>query len=273
MNKLKLGLLAVVLFASTVYGNLIPRSGVDDQISYQISGLGTSEYTIQLITQENLSQVVQDFLWSDQNRPVQWSLAQNAVYDISDGGDHTQIQQAADVWGNISDCDFSFQETAFDGTWQGGDGDNDVGWIYDATTWNNIVGSSSAIGATLSRYSGNNYLEFDLLLNGAYFYWYADSNDQFYSQSDAMHVGNIALHELGHGAGLKDLYNSGNQGYQPWMGTNNSEATMYGYSSGHDEDMTLSWIDEGAMKLAYVPEPTTMGLLLLGGLALLRRRK
>jgi hypothetical protein len=286
--------LVIVMCAAAVVGlasaaaetnasvDLVPRSGLTDTVKLDTSMLASTNYDVQYITQGNLSSMVFPYLWPSTGIPVPYAIAQGAVLDVHDGGDITQVQRAANTWSTITNSRFSFVQTAFDGHWGLGDGSNEIGWIYDPSTWTALGLPSGAIGVTYSFASGSTYQEFDMLLNGVYDYWYADSSDPYYGQSSAMNVGHIALHELGHAAGLKDLYNPGQPGYESWMGTGNENATMYGYSAGHNEDVTLSSVDEGAMRLAYpetaaIPEPCTLAIWsLFGGIGAIvgyRRRK
>jgi hypothetical protein len=259
-------------------GEDVPRSGVTDTVSLDTSRLQSSNCEVrQYISQENLPSMVFPYLWAPEGMPVTYAIAQGAINDVVDGGDILQVQQAAATWSTIPNCSFSFAQTSFDGFWGLADGSNEIGWIYDDETWTTTLGlPSNAIAVNYSFRSGSTYSEFDILLNGVYFWWYADSNDPYYgSQYGAMNVGHIALHEMGHSAGLTDLYNSGD-GYEAWMGTGNEGATMYGYSDAHDEDVTLSSMDMDAMRLAYpVPEPSTLVLLAIaaGGLLAWRQRQ
>lgn len=72
-------------------------------------------------------------------------------------------------------------------------------------------------------------LEFDIVFN-TYFEW-GDARDPF--TPDVMDLQNIATHELGHGAGLDDLY-----------AVVYSKMTMYGYSDyGETKKRDLAWGD------------------------------
>lgn len=254
----------------------LPRSTQKVGVSLDTGNFSPGNYSLQYITGANISQMLMPWLWPAQSASpgdpteVSYAIVQGAIGDVYDGGDVSLIRQAADVWSDIDGCAFSFAETPFDNHWGLGDGSNEIGWMYDYDTWTALELPPEVIGVTYTFYNGYDYAEFDILLNAVYFYWYADSADPNYSQPDAMHVGNIVLHELGHGAGLLDLYNAGQPGYERWMGLGNEDATMYGYASDHDADMTLSWSDESAMRLAYpVPEPAGLVLLAAGFMGIL----
>ena len=265
-------------FVTSDPGSLTPRNVVGDSMAYSISpDLNPNQIVINYITPDNLPNMLFPWLWSAADRPVSWSLAGGAVYDIYDGGELAEIQQATNTWSSIPDCNFGFQQTTFSAPWSGGDGQNGLGWIYSSSLWSSLGLPSNALAVTYSvSNTGDTYDEFDILFNGVYFYWYADSNDPYYGQPAAHDVGHIALHELGHGAGLFDLYNPGSPGHQTWMGTDNESVTMYGYSGSHNDDVSLSMVDMDAMRLAYpVPEPSALALLITGivACALAVRRK
>ena len=257
-----------------------PRDIQEVGVSLDVGDFDPDGYSLHYITSENIDQMLMPFLWpaqsSEPGSPVEvdYAIVQGAIYDVSDGDDLSQVRQAASTWSSVPESVFSFNEVPFDGSWGLGDGSNEIGWLYDLDTWGALELPSSAIGVAYSFRSGGEYTEFDILMNGVYFYWYADASDLYYSESNAMHVGTITLHEMGHATGLLDLYNPSAPGYESWMGSGNEVATMYGYGPDHHEDMTLSWVDEDAMQLAYpTPEPTTLVLLVTGLIAVWVRKR
>lgn len=96
---------------------------------------------------------------------------------------------------------------------------------------------SNVIGVTTIWFTraGKQIVEFDILLNDYYIWGDASANPE------VMDLANIAIHELGHGIGLDDIY-----------GTTCSAVTMYGYSTeGETEKRTLEQPDITGLQKMY----------------------
>ncbi|KKS17291.1 MAG: Peptidase M10A and M12B matrixin and adamalysin [candidate division WWE3 bacterium GW2011_GWA1_41_8] len=154
------------------------------------------------------------------------SLSNNAVYDAFNGG--------VTAWENGSGKDIF------------GNGTLDVNVVYDPDRVDdkNVAafgpyGDSRVIAVTTvwGYFSGpetwREIVEWDMLFN-TNFKWSISS-------SDAMDIQNIATHEMGHSAGLGDLYT-----------TSCSIETMYGYSvNGETSKRTLETGDIAGIKSLY----------------------
>ncbi len=82
---------------------------------------------------------------------------------------------------------------------------------------------------------GRQIVEFDILFNDVYVWGDAFAN------SEVMDLANIATHELGHGAGMGDVYSS-----------SCSEVTMYGYSTEEEtKKRTLEQPDITGLQKMY----------------------
>ena len=152
---------------------------------------------------------------------------------------------------------------SYDGDWGASNGDNELAWVESG--WTTVGGfgfSPLAIAVAVTWYDADTLVqaESDIFFNGQHFTWYTATDD---SGSEEEFVEHIVLHELGHAFSLKDLYD-----------LDDSVRTMYGSSGDRNEDITLHAGDIVALECAYpIPEPVTLALLLLGAVALLRRRK
>jgi len=139
----------------------------------------------------------------------------------------TAITTSADTW----DSQTSFQVFSYQGitSKQAGryDGYNVVAWgAYRA----------GVIAVTYIWYSGSRILETDTRMN-TYYRW------SLSGEAGKMDVQNIMVHELGHWAGLADLYSDADY----WL-------TMYGYSTygeTYKRDLGLGDID--GLKAVYGP--------------------
>jgi hypothetical protein len=104
-------------------------------------------------------------------------------------------------------------------------------------------------------------LERDLYFNDVSIHWRTESDGY---EDGGYFIEHIALHEIGHLFGLRDIYNPGQSGWKEWMGSGNQVLAMYGYSSWQNEGVTLHQTDIVAMAMlhpASVPEPGSLSLL------------
>ena len=193
----------------------------------------------------------------------------NGASDISDGSDYSAVQSAFNTWiDEPSSALWAAENNYSGGSWGVYNGRNEISWISptvsDANPWNNILNlSQQVIAAVITVYNPltKAILERDLFFNDVNMNWRTNTDGQ---QSSGFFVEHIALHEIGHIFGLKDMYNPGSPYWESWMGDDNEDLTMYGYSSRRDEDTTLSETDKYAMSLlhpAAVPEPSSISLL------------
>ncbi|MBC8392660.1 MAG: PEP-CTERM sorting domain-containing protein [Deltaproteobacteria bacterium] len=207
----------------------------------------------------------------------------NGASDISDGSDFEAVRNAFGTWVNVPTAGLRVSEVIGKAGFTPGsiNGANDISWIdsgygYD-DPWTDLLGlSNNAIAVVMTWYSPNSgtVLERDMYFNDINFDWRTDSDGL---QSGGFYVEHIALHEVGHIYGLKDVYNPPQSGWENWMGGGNEDLTMYGYSSWRNEDTTLSYIDIAAISSLHavaVPEPDSAILFVLAGgvLVTVRRR-
>ena len=231
---------------------------------------------VEYLASENIGDMVETLFTPESGYEFEFVLS---TLDVSDGSDFDAVRDAFGTWVDLPDSIVSVAETTYDGniTLGGTNGENEVSWIpYTGTNWwVDVLGyPPSAIGVTSTWFNGvtGEVLERELHFNDTYMYWYTDT-DGAVPSNDPHYVEHIAVHELGHIYGLKDVYNPGHPAYEAWMGVSNEELTMFGLSAALDEDVTLSSMDIAAMAIGHpVPEPMTVLLLASGALALFHRR-
>lgn len=199
--------------------------------------------------------------WSYAERfPIEFESVTGSA-DIADGSDWQAVSSALDTWEAVPNASITSLLNSWDGDWGALNGDNELSWVEEG--WQSIGGfgfSPSAIGVAVTWYYSDTLIqiESDIFFNGENFTWYTATDD---SGSEEEFVEHIALHELGHGFSLADLYDAAD-----------ADRTMYGYSGYRNEDVTLHAGDIAALEYAYqIPEPGTILLLGLGGLALMKR--
>jgi len=226
----------------------------DDQIAVNISQIGTvpedSVYPFR-------------WYWSYDDRFHIGFESVTGSYDIADGSDWQAVTSAINTWQAVPGASITSSLGSYDGDWGALNGDNELSWVESG--WQTIGDfgfASNAIGVAITWYYSDTFVqvETDIFFNGEFFTWYTDTDD---SGSEQEYVEHIALHELGHGFSLADLYDSAD-----------ADRTMYGISGFRNEDITLHPGDIAALEYAYpIPEPTTVLLLGLGTVALRRKLK
>lgn len=200
--------------------------------------------------------------------------------DITDGSDFQAVRNAMGTWINEPGSGLSASEGVYGGTPSSGyNGINEISWVNPTTRmsdpWSNLLGlSDGAVATVVTWYNSatRQVVERDLFFNNVDYHWRTDTDGQ---QNGGFYVENVALHEIGHIFGLKDLYNPGQSGWQEWMGEGNEEYTMYGYTYWLNENVTLNGVDIAAMAMLHpVPEPPSVSLVTLaaGVLLVIRRR-
>jgi len=201
--------------------------------------------------------------------------------DITDGSDFASVLRAFDTWTSLPEADltYCYRPSRATAKLGGTNGHNDITWVsadhFGADAWTDVLGfSERSIAVTVTWYypDTGRISERDIYFNDIHMSWRTDT--------DGVHQGgylveHIALHEIGHIYGLRDVYNPGQSGYASWMGSGNEGLTMYAYTTWWSDDVTLSAADIVAVASAHpgaVPEPATLVLLALGAVLLRRRR-
>jgi parallel beta-helix repeat protein len=180
--------------------------------------------------------------WADGNSL--YSIAQSVV----NNGYDAAVQNGFDTWSNLDQLTYTRASSDTSEQWGGNpDGINNVVWIPDASSWDNIVGApSNVIAVTRVRYNAYNgeLTDVDMAFNGdpisltghGHYEWGTDGS----ADTSKLDVQNTTTHEAGHYSGLADLYNPGDFNYTLDLGNNNEEATMYGrIGKGEDYKRTL----------------------------------
>lgn len=200
----------------------------------------------------------------------------NGASDISDGSDYDAVRNAFDTWVDDPLSNLSSYESTrmFDFTPGESNFKNDVSWVGSGqfgynNPWRDLLGYSNrtlAVALTWYYPSTGIVAERDLYFN--------DVNYDWRTGTDGVHDGgfsveHIALHEIGHLYGLRDVYNSDSPYYESWMGTGNEDLTMYGYSGWYNNDISLSDYDAWAMSLLHpsfmVPEANPAIMFVMAG--------
>lgn len=207
----------------------------------------------------------------------------NGARDISDGSDFDAVRQAFGMWIGQPTSALWAVETTRQTRFTPGrmNHRNEISWISptagDSNPWDhrlNLPDEMLAVVMVWIEPTTRRVLERDLYFNDVAFRWRTDSDG---CQDGGYFVEHIALHEIGHLFGLRDVYNPGQSGWQDWMGSGNQVLTMYGYSSWQNEIVTLHETDIAAMALLHpvsVPESGSLPLFsLAAGLFLVTSRR
>lgn len=226
----------------------------DDRIAVDVRQLGTGP--------EDSVLPYRWYWYYDDRFHIGFEFVMGSV-NIGDGSDRGAVSSAINTWAAVPGSSITSSLHDYNGDWEGNNGDNEISWVEaDWQTIGDFGFSPDAIGVAVTWYYSDTkiQLETDIFFNGEFFTWYTDTDD---SGSEQEFVEHIALHELGHGFSLADLYDSADV-----------DRTMYGFSGFRNEDITLDPGDITALEYAYpIPEPGTVLLVGLGGLALMRKRR
>ncbi|MCI0497022.1 MAG: matrixin family metalloprotease [Thermoplasmata archaeon] len=163
------------------------------------------------------------------------------VIDADDSGLSASFVAGA-VWAGATEWDdntgtdlFGSYTTSTTATWDDTtrDGSNEI--VFGDYPTDGVIAVTVTWGIFGGPMSGREILEFDILFDTD-FTW-GDAS----TASDVMDVQNIACHEIGHGLGLADLYDSGD-----------SEQTMYGYAeTGETKKRDLNTGDIAGIQFLY----------------------
>ena len=241
--------------------------------------LGQLSVCVEFITTDNIGQMAASNYIPQSDYTYRFV---NGASDVSDGSDYAAVRNAFSTWIDLPSSDLSVTETSKSVSFTPGtrNGYNDISWIGSGygynDPWSDLLSfSNSALAVVVTWYSSYSGIvrERDLYFNDVDYSWRTDSDGV---QVGGFYVEDIALHEIGHIYGLKDVYNPGQPGWQAWMGSNNNYLTMYGYSSWTNEDVMLSDIDILAMADLHpsaVPEPNAAIMFAMAGGILIFVRK
>lgn len=127
------------------------------------------------------------------------------------------------------------------------DGLNNIVWIPQ--NWDAITGTdSNTIALTRVRYNAltGEMSDVDMAFDAEHYTWGTDTS------SANMNVGNVSTHEFGHFGGLGDIYDPGEPGYIPPMGSGNQDVTMFGFiRRGETSKITLDPADSAGIRYIY----------------------
>jgi len=188
---------------------------------------------------------------------------------IIDGSDYQAVQNAFQKWTSANSSLWAV-EVPSNGNFTPGrrNGRNEIAWISptekEPNPWKNVLKLPDTILAVVKVWvapGSNRVIERDLYFNDVSVCWRTGSD----GEEGGFGVERVALHEIGHLFGLRDVYNPGQKGWEEWMGDGNEDLAMYGYSSRWDETAAVHPLEAAAMALAYrsIPEPRSMPVFAL----------
>lgn len=158
--------------------------------------------------------------YSTYGKEVKWKTTPDYVIDTTNNSGMTgdfvtnTFSKSVNTWDGEVDMNLNGGHTTGPTDWDGDtpDGRNEIS--FGSYSDNNTIAVTVIWGYFSGRPQDREIIEFDILFNNYFTWGNADSD------STLMDFENIAVHELGHGFGLEDMYES-----------ECSEVTMYGYSS------------------------------------------
>jgi hypothetical protein len=163
--------------------------------------------------------------------PVSYVINPNNPQGLSGSFVTSTIGTAAETWDAATSSELFNNTYTIDGTAQYGVQDYQNSIVFGDYPDNNVI----AVTSMWFIPRGHRMVEFDMEFNTRYT-WGDASID-----ASVMDLQNIATHELGHSAGLNDIYS-----------TSCSAVTMYGYSSnGEMSKRTLEQADIGGLRAMY----------------------
>ncbi|HOK66513.1 MAG TPA: hypothetical protein PK054_08730 [Anaerohalosphaeraceae bacterium] len=188
---------------------------------------------------------------------------------ITDGSDYQAVQNAFQKWTSANSYLWAV-EVPSKGNFTPGrrNGRNEIAWISptekESNPWKNVLNLPDTILAVVKVWvesATNRVIERDLYFNDVTVSWRTGSD----GDEGGFWVERVALHEIGHLFGLRDVYNPGQKGWEGWMGEGNELLTMYGYSSRWDETAAVHPVESAALAFVYfsVPEPRSMPVFAL----------
>ncbi len=164
--------------------------------------------------------------------PVSYVINPNNPQGLSKGFVIGAISTAAETWDSATSRELFNDAYTVDSTAKYGTFDFKNAIAFGDYPNNGVI----AITSIWYTRFGKQIVEFDILFNTR-FAW----GDAATANTGVMDLQNIATHELGHGAGLGDLYS-----------TTCSEVTMYGYSdNGETSKRTLELADIAGLQKMY----------------------
>jgi hypothetical protein len=238
--------------------------------------------TVNYIASENIEQMAHTYFTPSNNYTYRFV---NGSQDIGDGSDFEAVRNAFRSWVDIPSANLNIKEVVGAGNFRPGqyNAQNEISWIDSGygyeDPWTDLLGLSEralAVVLTWIDPSNGSVLERDMYFNDVHYDWRTDSDGL---QVGGFSIEHVALHEIGHIFGLRDIYNPLHDGWESWMGDDNELMTMYGYSSWNNDDVSLTAEDIKAISLLHpisvlaIPEPSLGILFFMAGTIITAVRK